>query len=514
MVVGVGVTAFYTTTQHHTLSVSVFLLNRKTTGSLKIIHERYDPKKNSSQHEAYKNSFEEALKYNEGLRPHLSKIADDLNPLRAQALFEAIPEEDCGVLDIVGRPEHLVVTTIAVPPMAIRPSVEMDGVSNEDDISMKLMQIVEVNGVLRQGLEKGLPITNLMENWDFLQTQCAMLINSDMPGVPPQHQTTGRPLRGFVQRLKGKQGRFRGNLSGKRVDFSGRTVISPDPNLQIDQVCVPQHMAVVLTYPERVTVHNLDKLKLRVLNGTALWPGANFVVHPDGEKTFLKFGDRRKIAADLKVGYTVERHLEDGDVVLFNRQPSLHRISIMAFKAKIKPFRTLRFNECVCSPFNADFDGDEMNIHVPQTEEARAEALHLMGSIANLPTPKNGGIEISATQDFLTCAFLVTAKDTFFTRAEMCLLTSYMSDACDPVDLVAPAILKPLELWTGKQLFSMLVRPNARTRIFLNLEVAEKIYSKKGEHMCPVDGYVCFRNSELICGRVGKSYAVVLLHML
>lgn len=322
---------------------------KKTTGALKIVHERYDRKKNDQLHEMYRETFHEAVKYNDALRPHLNKVADDLHPLRVLALFTAIPDEDCGVLDVVGtRPEELVLRTLAVPPVAIRPSVDMDGASNEDDITMKLMQIIEVNSVLRQGLEKGLPITNLMENWDFLQVQCAMLINSDMPGLPMQFQTPGRPLRGFVQRLKGKQGRFRGNLSGKRVDFSGRTVISPDPNLAINQVCVPRHMATVLTYPERVTPHNLDKLKQRVLNGQLQWPGASFVTLPNDDKIFLKFGDRRKIANELKVGCTVERHLEDGDVVLFNRQPSLHRISIMAFRAKVRLGRTLRFNECCC----------------------------------------------------------------------------------------------------------------------------------------------------------------------
>lgn len=104
-----------------------------------------------------------------------------------------------------------------------------------------------------------------------------------------------------------------------------------------------------------------------------------------------------------QVGDVVDRHLEDGDVVLFNRQPSLHRVSIMAFRAVVKPGRTLRFNECVCSPFNADFDGDEMNLHLPQTEEARAEALMLMGSVKNLCTPKNGEILIAATQVWAEC---------------------------------------------------------------------------------------------------------------
>ena len=138
--------------------------------------------------------------------------------------------------------------------------------SNEDDITMKLMQIIEVNNVLRQGLEKGLAIMNFMEQWDFLQCQCAMYINSELPGLPLNFQTPGKPLRGFVQRLKGKQGRFRGNLSGKRVDFSGRTVISPDPNLKVTEVGVPMHVAMHMTYPERVSRYNIEKLRKCVVH--------------------------------------------------------------------------------------------------------------------------------------------------------------------------------------------------------------------------------------------------------
>lgn len=134
------------------------------------------------------------------------------------------------------------------------------------------------------------------------QVQCALLINTELPGLTlPGLQQAGRPTRGFVQRLKGKQGRFRGNLSGKRVDFSGRTVISPDPNVRVDEVCVPLHVATTLTYPERVTDHNINKLRGRVVNGTSMHPGANFVAFPDGGKWFLKYGDRRRIANDLKV---------------------------------------------------------------------------------------------------------------------------------------------------------------------------------------------------------------------
>lgn len=150
-----------------------------------------------------------------------------------------------------------------------------------------------------------------------------MYINSELPGVPSQ--LGQKPIRGFVQRLKGKQGRFRGNLSGKRVDFSGRTVISPDPNLRIDEVAVPERVAKVLTYPERVTSHNINGLRQAVRNGTEVHPGANFVARGDNKK-FLRFGNRAAIADGLAVGDIVERHLIDGDIILFNRQPSLHKV--------------------------------------------------------------------------------------------------------------------------------------------------------------------------------------------
>jgi len=165
----------------------------------------------------------------------------------------------------------------------------------------------------------------LQEQWEFLQLSVPMYINSELPGVPSQ--LGQKPIRGFVQRLKGKQGRFRGNLSGKRVDFSGRTVISPDPNLRIDEVAVPERVAKILTYPERVTIHNINNLKQAVRNGPDVHPGANFMARGENKK-FLRFGNRNAIADGLAMGDVVERHIIDGDIVLFNRQPSLHKVRL------------------------------------------------------------------------------------------------------------------------------------------------------------------------------------------
>ncbi|XP_074571423.1 DNA-directed RNA polymerase III subunit 1-like [Curcuma longa] len=427
------------------------------------------------------------------------QIAHILSPVIVLSLFKKMLNEDCELLNMSDRPEKFIVTNIAIPPVSIRPSVLVDaGVSsNEDSITIILKGIINTNSVLREDLEGAVPPFKCLELWDALQNQVVEYVNSEAPSV------LNSKNRGLIQRLKGKQGRFRGNLSGKRTEFTGRTVISPDPNLKITEVAIPMLMAKKLTFPERVTSHNIEKLRQRIGNGPDKYPGANFILLPDGTRQHLRYVDKKTAASELKYGFIVERHLEDGDVVLFNRQPSLHRMSIMCHRARVMPWRTLRFNESVCNPYNADFDGDEMNLHVPQTEEARTEALMLMGVQNNLCTPKNGEILVASTQDFLTSSFLITRKDTFYDRAAFSQMCSYIGDAMDSIDLPTPAIMKPIELWTGKQLFSVLVRPNAHTKVFVNLIVKEKIYTKY-ETMCPSDGYVYFRNSELISGQLGK----------
>jgi DNA-directed RNA polymerase III subunit RPC1 len=265
---------------------------------------------------------------------------------------------------------------------------------------------------------------------------------------------------------------------------------------------------MILTYPERCNKANIHLLRKLIQNGPDIHPGANFLVQRGTEqKKFLKFGNKSKIASELKYGDVVERHLLDNDIVLFNRQPSLHKLSIMSFYAKVRPHRTFRFNECCCTPFNADFDGDEMNLHLPQTEEAKAEALILMGSKSNLITPRNGEIIIAATQDFLTGAYLITLRDTFFDRANTCRIVASMlsnDDSCTRISLPIPAILKPAKLWSGKQIISLLLRPNKSCPVIANLRTRGKSYSKN-EDLCFNDSFVVIRNSELLLGSLDKS---------
>lgn len=480
--------------------------------TLKIVHEKYKGRHLEDELDELLDQLQNAMNINKDIASAINNgTYEDLLPTTVLKLFESIIDEDCEVMwidPLIGRPEHLILQNILVPPVPIRPSVAMDsgGGSNEDDLTVKLQEILEINAALQLALIKGPMTKTIMEEWDFLQMQVAQYINGEMPGL--QRPIGTKPIRGLCQRLKGKQGRFRGNLSGKRVDFSARTVISPDPNLRVDQVGVPVHVAKIMTYPERVSRYNIEKLRVRVRNGPDIHPGAN-QIRTAGEGGFVKslaFGDRDRAATMLKIGDVVERHMEDGDIVLFNRQPSLHKVSIMAHRVKVMEWRTFRFNICVCAPYNADFDGDEMNMHLPQTEEARAEACMLMGVHQNLITGRNGEPLVAASQDFLSAAYLLTQKDRFYSKEMFCTLASHFGNADEHIDIPIPAILKPVPLWTGKQVFTSLVRPNRNSKTFVNFEMKEKNYMSdlKRKHFCPKDGYVAFRNGELISGNIAK----------
>ena len=520
----------------------------KKCGLLKISHEPFRSAKKTSDAVLDRLAeYDEVVEKNKEIEGMLSNaLVHVFNPLEVLTLLERIPESDMPYLLMdseSARPADMIVTRIACPPICIRPSVVSDLKSgtNEDDVTIKMTEIVFINDAIRKHKSSGATSRMIQDDWDFLQLQCALHINSQLSGIPAE-KAPKKYTRGFVQRLKGKQGRFRGYLSGKRVDFSSRTVISPDPNLTIDQVNmfvmysfdlivitifaqvgVPRRLAKILTYPEHVTPHNLDKMREMVKNGPDVHPGANFVETGPGRsvRKYLKYGDRSDIAKKLRPGDLVDRHMIDGDIVLFNRQPSLHRISIMSHRAKILEGRTFRFNECVCTPYNADFDGDEMNLHLPQTEEARAEALILMGDKSNLCTPRNGELMIAATQDFLTGGYLLTHKDSFFNRGTTCQIISQILAGKDEnmeVSLPPPAIIKPEILWTGKQIFGMLLRPNKKCmckaqtppkctcscKVLANLETKGKSYTSNRE-FCVKDSYVIIRNSQLLCGTMDKS---------
>ena len=201
---------------------------------------------------------------------------------------------------------------------------------------------------------------------------------------------------------------------GKRVDFSSRTVITPDPSLEVDELGVPEEIAKTLTFPEEVTEFNIDQLKSLISNGPHKWPGAKYIVRPDGRYIDLSCLAIRS-DAQIEPGYVVERHIRDGDFVVFNRQPSLHKMSIMGHRIQILPHQTFRMNLSVTSPYNADFDGDEMNMHIPQSYEATAEVREIMHVPKQILNPQSHKPIMGIVQDSLLGCMLFTSRDTFIT---------------------------------------------------------------------------------------------------
>ncbi|VEL23211.1 unnamed protein product, partial [Protopolystoma xenopodis] len=298
---------------------------------------------------------------------------------RVLEVFKRISDEDCLSLGFdphYARPDWMIVTVLPVPPLSVRPAIVMHGSArNQDDLTHKLSDILKANNQLRRDEETGAAPHVIADDVRMLQFHVTTLVDNDVPGLPKANQKSGRPLKSIKQRLKGKAGRIRGNLMGKRVDFSARTVITADPNLNLDQVGVPRTIAQNLSYPELVTQFNMDFLQKLVQNGT-MYPGAKYIIRENGERIDLRY--HPKVAdLTLQVGYTVERHMLNDDFIIFNRQPTLHKMSMMCHRVKVLPWSTFRLNLSVTSPYNADFDGDEMNLHLPQSVETKAEISQL-----------------------------------------------------------------------------------------------------------------------------------------
>ena len=472
-----------------------------------------------------------------------------LNARDIREWLSEIPEEDLIFIgmDKINRPEWTIMRVLPVPPITVRPSITLDsGDRSEDDLTHKLVDVLRINQRLQENRDAGAPQLIVEDLWELLQYHITTYFDNQTSGIPPARHRSGRPLKTLTQRLKGKEGRFRSNLSGKRVNFCARSVISPDPFLGINEVGVPVQVAKELTVPIRVTTRNREQMRQMILRGPNVHPGVNYVIRGDGRRvrindrsklinagfrchnpdcqseTTLRFDidsvmpapnflpglvirkmtrrtddpvvggapqmeeyyevDEQATLANLrgedlnhkplaeddpravlhhrwkwelanpdepypehlevscphcgspeingyrtrvedrlatmdlegtpKPGMIVERHLIDGDVSIFNRQPSLHRMSMMVHEIRVMPGKTFRFNLAVCTPYNADFDGDEMNLHVIQGEEARAEAKILMRVQEHILTPRYGGAVIGGIHDHISGAYLLTRPGT------------------------------------------------------------------------------------------------------
>jgi len=381
------------------------------------------------------------------------------------ALFKKISDDDIsfmGFSPTFSRPEWMICQVLAVPPPAVRPSVKHDSQQrSEDDISHILVNIIKANNTLQEKINANANATVINDWTTVLQYYVATQVDNNIPNVAQVAQRSGRPLKSIKERLNGKGGRVRGNLMGKRVDFSARSVITPDPNLSIGQIGVPMKIAKNITKPVTVNSTNRDFLLKLVQNGPDVHPGAKILQKKNGDEISLRYMDRNSVV--LEDGDIVHRHMMDGDYIVFNRQPTLHRMSMMGHQVKVlSKGDTFRMNVADTKPYNADFDGDEMNLHMPQDAEAEAEVQFLTAVPYQIVSPASNTSIIGIFQDSLLGAFRFTREEINFSPRDAMNLLMYYNEV-NPGELIGKdtissfdilsQILPPLTLKHKNKLF-------------------------------------------------------------
>ena len=355
-----------------------------------------------------------------------AKMTMKIIPEMMLKIFKKISDEDVnfmGFSPIWSRPEWMICQVLAVPPPQVRPSIKHDAQQrSEDDLTHIIINIIKANKMLQEKIEQN-SASNVIDDWTtVLQYYIATLVDNKIPGVAAVAQRSGRPLKAIKERLNGKSGRVRGNLMGKRVDFSARSVITPDPNLSINELGVPLKVAKNLTKPVIVTAKNKNYLRKLILNGPDVHPGAKIYERKNGDCISLRYVDRDSI--NLELGDIVHRHMLDGDAILFNRQPTLHRMSMMCHIVRVMyKGDTFRMNVADTKPYNADFDGDEMNLHMPQDDESEIELKTLAAVKYQIISPANNKSIVGIFQDSLLSSYLFTRESiNFNSRTAMNLM--------------------------------------------------------------------------------------------
>ena len=422
------------------------------------------------------------------------KLTMKLTPEMVLKIFRRISDEDVSFMGFSptwSRPDWFICQTLAVPPPAVRPSVKHDSQQrSEDDISHIIVNIIKANKTLQDKLQSN-ATEKVIEDWStVLQYYVATMIDNRIPGVAAVAQRSGRALKSIKERLVGKGGRVRGNLMGKRVDFSARSVITPDANLGIRELGVPKKIAMNITFPTCVNDRNKAFLTKLVLNGPTKYPGANVLDRKSGESVSLKYVDRNTIT--LNNGDIVHRHMIDGDPVLFNRQPTLHRMSMMCHIARVmKVGNTFRMNVADTKPYNADFDGDEMNLHQPQDEESQAELMYLAAVPMQIISPQNNSSIVGIFQDSLLGCTRFTRKNiNFDTRHAMNLLMYF--------DNVNPSLFKnPDKQISSFEILSQILPP-------LSTRMKNGVYGETDEDNSTSNNIVEIVNGQYLRGQLDK----------
>ena len=456
-------------------------------------------------------------------------------------LLEKITDEDVTYLGFSCewcRPEWLICSVLPISPPSVRPSVKQDNSQRmDDDLTHKISDIIKTNNTLKRKINNN-SRTEVINDWKkVLQYHIATMIDNDIPGIAQSSHRSGRALKSIMQRLKGKDGRIRNNLMGKRVDYSARSVITPDPNIELDQLGVPIKIAKNLTFPEKVNNFNIEKLQKLLKNGEE-WPGVKNIFKTK-ENIKITITNKNKNNIILENGDIVNRHLLDNDYVLFNRQPSLHKMSMMGHRVKVMEGNTFRLNISVTPPYNADFDGDEMNMHVPQSIETFIELKEIINVNKQIISPRENKPIITIVQDTLLginkltrdikFKYVMPSQNSVLTMnntnniliskdksnpgtiknkivdASLFTKSQLMNILCDLSTFGREPIPKPevkyklnkniIELWSGKQVLSYILPKE------INLEMENELCEDKKDKM----NYVKIINGMLKQGALDKS---------
>uniref|UniRef100_A0A4W3IZN1 DNA-directed RNA polymerase subunit n=1 Tax=Callorhinchus milii TaxID=7868 RepID=A0A4W3IZN1_CALMI len=448
---------------------------------------------------------------------------------------------------------------VVVPPSRFRPinrvgdkmltngqTVNLQAVMKDAQVIQKLLALIAfeqgrpANGVeetaedLHDNTDRafltlipGTTLTDKLYNsWIYMQSHVNIVFDSDMDKLI----TDKYP--GIRQILEKKDGLFRKHMMGKRVDYAARSVICPDMYINTNEIGIPMVFATKLTYPQPVTPWNVQELRQAVVNGPNIHPGATMIINEDGSRTVLSAANptqREAIAKQLLTPSTgvqrtemktVCRHIKNGDVLLLNRQPTLHRPSIQAHRARILPGeKVLRLHYANCKAYNADFDGDEMNAHFPQNELGRAEAYIIASTDQQYLVPKDGKPLAGLIQDHMVSGTGMTVRSCFFNREQyMALVYRGLTDGKGRIKILCPAVIKPYPLWTGKQVVSTLlinIIPENQTPLNLNgkAKIAGKAWRKAPPREVPgfdpeqmSESLVIIREGELLCGVLDKAH--------
>ena len=426
--------------------------------------------------------------------------------IEAHSILNHISNHDCTMMGFkteFSHPRDMIQDVCHVIPPIARPAIMQSTgsrVRGQDDLTHSLQSILKRSIELKSTIDATLwdrsmnPTTEMVDRLAKLQCEVFSMVNNSVRGNRQAVQRSGAPFKSLVCRIRGKEGRIRGNLNGKRVDFSARSVVSPDPLMDVDEVGVPEAIAMQLTLQERVTHANIGDLRRRIIAGSNTLDGAQAVIDTDGVVTQLEFCTDRTMI-NIVPGMVVERYMKNGDLVVFNRQPSLHKFSTMAHRAKIMPGSTLRLNLSCTTAYNADFDGDEMNLHLLQSPLAIEEARGLMSVTNNVVSPQSNRPVIAIVQDTLLGASLLTEVGCLMTRKQYMRYSCWIRNPVSPskANVPSPTFLFPEVLWTGNQLFSALV--------------PDKVTMWKGKRKSewPSEGDVLVRRGQLLHGRATKA---------